>query len=143
MKDLRDNRGVTVGEAPSPWALLRGALAAIGVALVGVGAFGCVQLFLTAHAFVKDPQQHGAQLESWTAALGLQGATVEVAGDKIAIAGPVTFAMLFFGFAMLVFLLGRILKAGLSLLAWVRDDRRAAPPPVPAPGPAAGPSEPR
>lgn len=138
MKEMRDARGASVGEPPSPWSLLRGALAVIGVALVGVGAVGCVQLFLTAHAFVKDPQQHAAQLESWAAALGLHGANVEVGGEKIPVAGPMTVAMLFLGFALLVFLLGRILKSGLALLAWVREDRKAVPPALPPPAAAPG-----
>ena len=135
MKDMRTVRDATApGEPFSLIGLLRGALAVIGLVLVLVGAFGSLQLFFTAHGFVKDPQTNEAVLGAWRNALGLKDAHVELAGQQISIEGPMTVAMLFFGFAMLIFLLGRILKAGLTLLNWVREDRKKDPPlPPPLP----------
>lgn len=130
MRDLRAAQGPAApGEPITFFALVRGALAIMGLVLVAVGAAGCLQLFFTAHAFVKNPQENEAVLAAWRTALGLADAHVELAGQQVPIAGPLTVTMLFFGFVMLVFLLGRILKAGLTLLSWVREDRKKDPPP--------------
>ncbi len=142
MKDLRGRgEGRGEGDGIGLAGVMSGLLSAIGLGLVLVGAVGCVQLFMTAHGFVKDPQAHDTIIVNWRQALGLAGAKVEVGGQVIAFEGPITVAMLFLGFFMLVILLGRILKAGLSLLSWTRDDRKARraepapvaaePPPIP------------
>lgn len=134
MRDLRAGARMPLpGEPFSLDGVLRLLLAVLGLALVLVGAMGCLHLFFTAHALVKDPVAHQEILNSWRTVLGLAGAHVEVAGQQIAFEGPITVAVLFAGFLLLVVLLGRILKAGLTLLSWVREDRRKVPPPSAAP----------
>ncbi len=125
MRDMRaSGRTPLPGEPFSLYGVLRLLLAVLGLALVLVGAIGCLHLFFTAHAFVKDPVANQEVLNSWRTVLGLAGAHVEVAGQQIAFEGPITVAVLFAGFMLLVILLGRILKVGLTLLSWVREDRR-------------------
>lgn len=127
MKHLRP-----AAEGPGLDGILRGACAAVGILLLLVGSVGSIQLFFTAYGFFKKPLEHEELMKGWVQFIGLDDATVEVAGSPLYVGGPIAAVMLFFALYMLIVILGRLLKTGLSLLSWVRECKPSALPASPA-----------